>query len=101
MGPLWQGRFRQRVVDDSSDLLYLSAYVHLNPLVDKLLHNSFDYIWSSLLDYLGLRGGTLCEKEVILYNMTVQDYSDYLNSIKPELTDRKAYRKYIQGLENC
>lgn len=50
-GALFQGRFRSIKIFDNDQLLYLSKYIHLNPLksVGSVLTN---YPYSSLRDYL-------------------------------------------------
>ena len=39
-------------------------YIHQNPLVAKLTARLEDWEFSSFHDYAGLRGGTLCQKEL-------------------------------------
>jgi len=52
-GALFQGRFKSVKIFDNDQLLYLSKYIHLNPLksvsVGSVLTN---YPYSSLADYL-------------------------------------------------
>lgn len=60
VGPLFQGVYKAALVETDEQLLYLSAYVHNNPLKLSIKHKSEDdYIYdltrqpSSLLDYIG------------------------------------------------
>lgn len=39
-------------------------YVHQNPLKARLVNKSEQWLYSSFLDYAGLRNGTLCNKEI-------------------------------------
>lgn len=47
VGPLFQGRFKARMVDSEEYLLHLSAYIHRNPKISHLL----TYPYSSYHEY--------------------------------------------------
>lgn len=49
VGPLFQGKFRAAKVDSPDQLLYLSRYIHQNPLSRGISLN--DYEWSSFQNY--------------------------------------------------
>jgi len=66
VGPLFQDRFKAVLVESNEQLLYLSYYVHQNPIKAKLVKNLDLYEYSSYLDYTGKREGTLCKKDSIL-----------------------------------
>jgi len=74
VGHLFQGKYKQKEVDKDEYLLQLSSYIHLNPIVDGLADKLEDYQWSSYLDYIGLRDGTLCDKELILSDGLLEKY---------------------------
>ncbi|MEW5871609.1 MAG: transposase [Chloroflexota bacterium] len=65
-GPLFQGRFCAKLVDKDEYLLHLSRYIHLNPVVAKLVQKAEDWEYSSYREYLGLRHGTLPNPDVVL-----------------------------------
>lgn len=52
-GPLWQGRFKAKEVDDERYLMQLVAYVHLNPVKAGLADEVGGYRWSGHRDVLG------------------------------------------------
>ena len=54
-GPLFRGRYKAILVDDSAYFLQLSRYIHRNPIETKkpLKANLDDYIWSSYPAYVG------------------------------------------------
>jgi len=74
VGHVFQGRFRQKEVDKDEYLLQVSSYIHLNPVKDGLVEKLNDYQWSSYPDYIGIREGTLCDKELILFGETPEKY---------------------------
>jgi len=45
-GPLWQGRYRAKLVEDQRYLDQLLVYIHLNPVVAGLVEDPADYGWS-------------------------------------------------------
>ena len=82
-----QGRYKSLLVDEENYSLIISAYIHLNPLqAGKNLNN---YIWSSLLDYLGKRKKGL-KKLDTRFILTKLDNNLYRS--------RTIYNKYL--LEN-
>lgn len=54
-GPLWQGRYKAKHVDDQGYLGKLIAYVHLNPVTAGIAAGPNEYRWSGHRDVLGLR----------------------------------------------
>ena len=45
-GPLWQGRYRSKLVEDSDYLQQLILYIHLNPVAAGLVNDPAEYRWS-------------------------------------------------------
>jgi REP element-mobilizing transposase RayT len=52
-GPLWQSRYKARLVDDDACVRSVVAYLHLNPVVAKLVAEPGDYPWTSHHELLG------------------------------------------------
>jgi len=65
VGSVFQDQFKASHVSDNSYLLWLSAYIHQNPRVAGLASELADYQYSSYLDYVGKRNGTLCDRSVV------------------------------------
>ena len=59
VGPLFQGRFKAKPVDDEAGLVHLSRYVHLNPVAAGLAGDPLDWAFFSLPEYAGTRRGSL------------------------------------------
>lgn len=55
VGPLYQGSFKAVYVETDDQLMHLSRYIHINPVVSDVipLEKLDDYPWSSFPDYLG------------------------------------------------
>ena len=75
-GHLFQGRFQVNNIEEKY-LLPLSSYIHLNPIIHKITNDLYKYPWSSYLDYIGKRSGTLCEKNVILKDKAPDWYREF------------------------
>ena len=52
-GPLWQGRYRAKLVQDQDYLFLLLAYIHLNPVSAGLVDDPAAYRWSGHREILG------------------------------------------------
>ncbi len=51
-GPLWESRFKNILVDNDSQLLHLTRYIHLNPSSANITKKPEDWKWSSYDEYL-------------------------------------------------
>jgi len=65
-GPLWQGRYRAKLVRDQRYLDQLLAYIHLNPVVAGLVEDPARYRWSGHRDVLGLWWKPIVEVDEVL-----------------------------------
>ena len=84
LGPLFQGAFKAVRIETNEQLIHVSRYIHLNPLVsyvvrdDELLY----YPWSSLMDYLNGRHSFVNSQSVISNFKTSKNYQEFvLNQI--------------------
>jgi putative transposase len=90
VGPLLQGQFKAVRLESDEQLLHVSRYIHLNPLVYYLVKDLKSYIWSSYLDYINNINSVICTKELILsyfkntnqYEQFVLDNAEYTKSLK-------------------
>lgn len=91
IGPLFQDRYKQVVVEDNDKLLLLSAYINANAKIHGLVDSIEKYLYSSYLDYVGLRDGTLCNKDVILkqFGNNKKDYRGFVGNNVDEFRIKK------------
>ena len=98
VGPILQGEFKSVLVETDEQLIHLSRYIHLNPLVSYLTDNLESYPWSSHPEYVGINRTSFCSKDIILkqfkssedYKQFVLDQEDYgrkLERIKHQTLD--------------
>lgn len=81
VGHVFQGRYASKIIKGYIHNLYVSKYVHLNPVEAKMVIKPLDYKWSSYSVYLGQRKSNLISTTKIL------SYFNY---------NRKEYQKYIE-----
>lgn len=86
IGHLFQDRFKQVIIESDEQLLYLTKYVHLNPVEAELVKNPQEYAWSSYREYMGIDPSPLCKKEIIINLLDSKDgnfpkkYAEFCNS---------------------
>lgn len=94
VGPLFQGTFKARLIEDDNYIKHLSRYIHLNPVelveakwkekeiknwqkIEKFLKS---YKWSSYLDYIGIKNYPSVIKKDFLaqYFYSERDYEKFV-----------------------
>ena len=89
LGALFQGKFQAVHIKTNEYVLYLSGYANGNIEIHKIA-KAEEWNWSSYKDYLGLRNGTLCNKEIILSQFkNVEDYKKYVEMVIENSSRRK------------
>lgn len=79
-GPLWEGRFKNVLVNTDEQLLHLTRYIHLNPVSISLVNKPQDWTFSSYREYIDL----VDDKERIC------DFSGYFD------IDSNLYKKFVE-----
>ncbi len=91
VGHMFQGRFKQKEIDKDEYLSKVTSYIHFNPIKDGLVEELNNYKWSSYPDFIGIREGTLCDKDVILSKETPEEYKKSIEEIKEILLLKDVY----------
>lgn len=88
-GPLWEGRFKNILIEDDEQLLHLTRYVHLNPVSAFLVNNPSGWKYSSYNEYI----------ETILSDKRLCNFCDLLKidpiSYKKFVLDQTDYQKQL------
>jgi putative transposase len=74
VGSLFQDQFKAVLIETNEQLLWLSVYIHKNPLVAGIASDLKSFEYSSYPDYIGIRAHTLCNKEIITGQISLIDY---------------------------
>lgn len=104
-GPLFQGEFKAIRMETDEQLLHVSRYIHLNPLVSSVVREDKlrTYPWSSLPVYLGSATSPYLSPTIVLnqfspnnrYESFVFDHADYakkLENVKHLLLEKEELR---------
>lgn len=98
IGPILQGQCKAIRVEDESQLLHLSRYIHLNPysaFVVKEVRDLERYRWSSFLEYLRREiTKNICKKEIILSNF--REREGYRNFV----FDQAGYQRELEKIKH-
>ena len=88
------------MIESDEQLIHVSRYIHLNPLVSFLVKSLDAFEWSSYGEYISNSLNGICSKEEVLsffktsdkYKQFVLDQTDYgqtLELIKHQLIDER------------
>ena len=58
VGPLYQGPFKAKLVDNDTYLAHLTRYIHLNPVYANLVGHPADWPYYSYTEYVCVSQGT-------------------------------------------
>lgn len=95
VGPLFQGPFKAKAVESDSYLIHLSYYIHTNPVKAGLVPHVADWPYSSYLEYINQRKGTLPHPESILSQFpSPLAYQRFIE--EPETQETKLFEKWFQ-----
>lgn len=96
VGHLFQDRFKQIFIKDTTYLTWLSAYIHQNPMIAGLVKNPAEFMWSSYTDFIGLRDDNLCRKNIILDQFgSINDYREFVESSYNIIKRKKGIEDFI------
>lgn len=93
-GPLFQGRFKNVLIESDEQLVHVSRYIHLNPLVSNLVTDLKNFKWSSYLDYISDNKSDFCDTDLVLgYFKSKQDYEHFV-------LDQADYGKELERIKH-
>lgn len=79
VGPLLQGEFQAVHIESDEQLIHLSRYIHLNPLIGYATKDLRTYRWSSYPEYLGIVKSNICSKEIVFEQFkSLNDYEQFV-----------------------
>jgi len=65
-GPLWQGRYRAKLVTEPRYLQQLLVYIHLNPVAAGIVEDPAEYPWSGHTEIISRRRASLIDIDEVL-----------------------------------
>ena len=93
-GPLWEGKFKNRLIETDNDLLGMTRYIHLNPTTACLVDKPEQWLWSSYKEYLSeaKEKNKICKFDDIL-NTNPSSYREFVE-------DRIAYQRELARIKH-
>lgn len=95
VGPLFQGMFKSVHVETNEQLLHLSRYIHLNPVVSHIIRKEdlFSYPWSSLPEYFQKIPSLVWSEPVLQQFTSIEGYKNFL-------LDHVGYAKELEKIKH-
>lgn len=102
-GPLFRGRFKSVLIGDDDHLIYVSRYIHLNPIEAGLSEQMNDPQWSSYPYYIGnqKKPAWMCMdfiRELFGENEFFKEYENYIGDGCDEYTAKFYSQKRIKPI---
>ena len=96
IGPLFQGTFKAVIVESEEQLIHLSRYIHINPIVSSLIKKTdlINYPWSSMHEYITPTANNLTDPSII--NSIFHSTSKYLEFCQNHL----AYAEELERIKH-
>ena len=95
VGPLFQGAFKALRIENDEQLLHVSRYIHLNPLVSYVVRDNgfLSYPWFSLQDYSRNTKGIVNTKPVLSHFKNSELYIKFV-------LDQAGYGKELERIKH-
>lgn len=79
-GPLWQGRFKNVLIESDEQLYHLTRYIHLNPVTAGIVNKPEQWHYSSYFEYIKPNTTTpgFCDFDDTL-DVSPKDYIEFVN----------------------
>ncbi len=93
VGPLFQGPFKAVRIESDEQLLHVSRYIHLNPVVSGIIPEKelLSYPWSSLSSYVGKQPSRWVEERTVLSHF--KNCQEYLTFVCDQISFAKELQK--------
>lgn len=79
VGALFQGQFKAVLIESDEQLIHISRYIHLNPIVSLLVKDLDTFNYSSYGEYIKANNPGICSKDEILgFFKSSQDYARFV-----------------------
>lgn len=100
VGTLFQGPYKAVLVDTDPQLLYLTRYIHRNPMrktnITKTSHGRRVLSWPmSYQNYLGLTKQAWVKPEFVLQNFSASGFNSYQSFVESEDMDDENMSAYL------
>ena len=99
-GTLFERRYLAKAITNTTHLLHLCRYIHANPVKDGFVAHPADWPYSNYLEWVGLREGTLVDREFIEAHFPkVENYRVFVMEYLKTRELPEGLKQYLVGLE--
>ena len=74
IGHVFQDQFKAVLIDSNEQLMWVSSYIHMNPVKDGLAKYPENYEWSSYKDFTGKRKLPIVHTDFLLSILSKKDF---------------------------
>lgn len=78
VGPLLQGAFKAVRIETDEQLMHVSRYIHLNPIVSGVAKNLDSYQWSSYLEFIRSINSFCSSNEILEFFKSREGYKEFV-----------------------
>ena len=78
VGPLLQGAFKAVLIESEEQLIHVSRYIHLNPVVSGMVNKPDSYLWSSYLEYMSPASNLCVSSEILGLFSSREKYKEFV-----------------------
>ena len=96
VGSLFQDQFKSIRVEDNTQLLHLSAYIHFNPKIAGIVSDPMEYKYSSYREYIGIVGKDemVCNQDLVLQQFAnIDAYKAFMDESLDTIQRNKELKK--------
>lgn len=80
IGPLLQGKYQSVLIETDEQLVHISRYIHLNPIVSKITTDLTSYLWSSYPEYITRQEKPCVIKEILDFFPSPKKYQEFVEA---------------------
>jgi putative transposase len=94
-GRLFEATFKAKHIDSDEQLLHVSRYIHINPVIAHLVERPEDWKWSSYREYFDIEASGFCHtKHILSFFPNTVEYKAFVN-------DQIAYAMLVKESEDA
>ncbi len=96
-GRLFENTFKAKRLENDEMFLHVARYIHLNPVIARLVPSLELWPWSSYLETIGKREKSFCHAQEILQHFSVQNPS---RAYEEFVTDQRKYAQLLHDADD-
>ena len=92
VGHVFQDKFKSVEIENNPQLMWSSAYIHMNPVKDRLTRHPSQYKWSSFNDYVDERNLPITDTKLLKSILGTAEFKqETLNYLKDDVMSKTVF----------